>query len=114
MTKILKLHGDLRRSADLYFSLDQLLEFHQDVKEYFTDLSAQRLLAVGYSFGDLDVLRAISLDGGKIFYVAQAEPNEIVKQIMSKRESGDDQYIITGQDGDFDRFFEQLAAELGI
>lgn len=107
--KIVKLHGDINKSYYRY-SLDQLLEFHQEVKPLFNYLSSLDIIVCGYSFNDLDVLRAVALEGGSMYYVNSEQPTKLVTEILRKRGSAEN--CIIGAAGVFDRFFTNLAEYL--
>jgi len=104
-----KLHGDINSSYYRY-SLDQLLEFHEEVKPLFQYLSGLDIIVCGYSFNDLDVLRAMALEGGSMYFVNIERPGKLVIEILRRRGSAEN--CIIGVEGDFDRFFAKLAEHL--
>lgn len=103
---LLKLHGCYRKSHYRY-SIDQLLEFHPDVKEIFTRVSGYDMLVCGYAFDDFDILRAVNLDEGSIYFINIDPPSRRMRGILRRKNS--EQNCICGTDGDFDRLFSTLS-----
>lgn len=110
--KIVKLHGDLRQGV-VALTPKEIFEFPREVDTVLRKYLNDDLLIVGYSSRDMsDVNRCLESKGGTLWYVDPIKPDvdNFLYSAMVAR--GQEHNLISGADGEFDRFFGELHREL--
>ncbi len=109
--RVVKLHGDVETRA-FAFTPSEITVFGSDSEPLLRAYLAQDVIIIGHGSRDYDINRAISREGGAIWYVGQSPPatDDSVYQAMRARKTQDN--MITGEFGWFDHFFEALYEEL--
>ena len=99
---ILKLHGDVQ-SGCYAFTRSEIFQFNDEVENVLTELLKRDIVIVGHGMRDIDLVRCLQRDGGKIWCVDPARPRHPLATAMDCRKSTnayvDDMY------GRFDNFF---------
>lgn len=112
--RIIKLHGSLREGV-IAVTFPDFFELRPALLESVQRLLNQDSLIVGAMEGEDDISRALTRSGrGSVYYVlphAPASGDSVVK-LIEARGNAPETYLITGQYGDFDRFFTALEAHL--
>ncbi len=112
--RIIKLHGSLREGV-IAATFPDFFELRPALLESVQRLLNQDSLIVGAMEGEDDISRALTRSGrGSVYYVlphAPASSDSVVK-LIEARGNAPETYLITGQYGDFDRFFTALEAHL--
>ena len=105
---IIKLHGDLYSLSSL--TLAEHTDFSPHMHHLLRDYLAQDLIVVGYHARDSVVNRYLDGGEGTLWYVNPVEPDEgsPMCAILDSRQAN----LITGRQGDFEKFFGELADRL--
>jgi S1-C subfamily serine protease len=108
--KILKLHGDLFYYK-FYYTGEEIDKFPPPIRRVLaTYLNDRDILVVGHSMRDRDINRCLKAKGDSIWHVGPNPPEGEIAQYMKLRKS--ETHFFAGDDGNFDRFFVRLHAEL--
>jgi hypothetical protein len=104
--KILKMHGSLTGGGSFLFSEKEMASYPDIIARTFGQFTKGPVIECGYSFQDLCVLRAFSINGEPIYCVdLNAVPNGLRGFLVNRRS---EDLPILGPDGAFDEFFRQL------
>ncbi len=105
--KIVKLHGDVQ-ARSFAFTPSEISHFGSQSEEVLSHYLNRDLIIIGPGQRDYDLNRAISREGGSIWYIDQEPPisDTPMSQVIVNRST--EMNIITGKYGQFDRFFEAL------
>jgi len=108
--KILKLHGDLFYRK-FYYTGEEIDEFPPLISRALEIyLNHRDILIVGHGMRDSDINRCLTETGGSIWYAGLSPPSGEIARFMKLRRS--EHNVVSGDDGRFDAFFEQLRAAL--
>jgi len=107
--KLVKLHGQLP-TRQIKFRLRDIFEFPDKPAKAVEGYVSNRLrsvIIVGHSLRDEDLNGCFRKDGGAIWYINPRYPttSDFAGKVVANRSGS---YYIDGEDGNFDRFFEEL------
>ncbi len=105
--KLVKLHGDVQTHS-FAFTPSEISNFGSQSEEILRHYLNRDLIIIGPGQRDYDLNRALSREGGSIWYVNQVSPisDTQMSQVVINRST--EMNIITGEFGQFDRFFKVL------
>lgn len=111
--RIVKLHGSLQDRI-LPATFPDIFELQQHIRTSVQRYLNQDLIIVGSLAHDHDVNRALTVAGhGTIYYVTPSvSASDDVVRLIEARGKRHETYVIDGQYGDFDTFFQFLEVEL--
>ncbi len=105
----LKLHGDIQ-SRKYLLSRNKIFEFDRSIEKILAEIFGNDVLVVGHGFRDLDIIRCLLLEGGKIWSINPSRPTSPLTDVMKCRKSAN--HVVKGLYGRFDTFMEYLGKEL--
>lgn len=101
--KIIKLHGDLI-TGEFKFTPDEIYKFSPIINECIQKILKKEVVIVGYRVQDTDVIRCLLDSEEPIWYVNPTPPEQLIRSLLAGRRLTE----ISGENGKFDRFFQDL------
>ncbi|MDY0129099.1 MAG: SIR2 family protein, partial [Methanosarcina vacuolata] len=105
--KILKLHGTLESPRSYAFTEEEIFDFTKEIKPKLVQIINKSIIIIGHSMQDRDINVLFEGEGKEIHFVNPSlpDPGSMIYKTLVVRRKGN---IISGDDGDFDTFFQKL------
>ena len=110
--RIIKLHGTLESPTSYKFTKKEIFGFERKIEACLSQLINQSLIIVGYSGRDRDIDLLFEDNVDEVYFVNPihlCEESRIYQTLAFRKT-----FMINGEDGEFDTFFEKLATHVEL